>query len=193
MLGAGAGPWPAAGPPRPLTPVPRACARRVRLPTAGGKRLSQHIATNSWRSGLLCSRRGPGGGSCPGKRRIKSSLAPVTHRNWSPRTATCSSRRSEMLRAPRGWGRRGSATPLLNPRGPARRAQPCLGIAALINLLCSTAGALGLLQGPAHPHGPSSSSAAPWPPCSPSSDFPGFSALTGSTCQQEKAETGKSG
>lgn len=56
------------------------------LPTAGGKELSQRMATNSWRSEPLCSRRGPSGGSCPGWRQIKGAGAP----NCSPRTATCS-------------------------------------------------------------------------------------------------------
>jgi len=68
--GLGQDPGPQQGPHSPspqLSPVQDACAWRVRLPTAGGKELSQRIATNSWRSGLLCSRHGPAGGKLPWK------------------------------------------------------------------------------------------------------------------------------
>lgn len=67
MLGARGGPWPTAGPPRLLALVQCACARLAGMLTAGGKELSQHIVTNSWRSGLLCSRCGHSGGKLPWK------------------------------------------------------------------------------------------------------------------------------
>lgn len=125
MLGAAAGPRSAAGPPWPLAPVQRACARPAELPTAGGKQLSQHIATNSWQSGPLRSRRGPGRGKLPWKegglkalrlqRRIPTGPPP-------PRTATCSG----MLRDTPGFGADGDAA-ITATTGFPRQPQLSLG------------------------------------------------------------------
>lgn len=83
--------------------------------------------------------------------RLKSSLAPTVHPSWSPHMATCLAWHPEMLLDTSGLGQKGMLPPPTlphrqpqpSPGAPARRAQPCLGIASLINLHCSSMGLEG--------------------------------------------------